>query len=335
VAADPRAADDLPAVAALCAELVSFDSSIVGGRERACAERVAGELSALGLTPQVFEAEPGRTNVVARLAGSDPTLGALLVHVHLDVVPAEPDLWQVHAYAGEVRDGHVWGRGAVDMKNMAAVVLTALATRTARGWRPRRDVVLAFVADEELGGGLGARFLVERHPELFEGCTEAIGEAGGFSHEYAADRRAYLVQVGEKGISWLRLVARGQGGHGSFAHEDNAPAAVAAAVHRIQTHDFGLRSWTSRSGWPAPRWRRGSPGRYPTRSPRHWPPRTRAAPSSRPASRSAPTPSTSPGWGSPATASRRCSCRPATTSPACSTGSTSGSRCRASPSASG
>ena len=111
--------------------------------------------------------------------------------------------------------------------------------RLCSGWRPRRDIVLAFVADEELGGGAGAQWLVENHADLFDGCTEAIGEAGGFSFEAPSGRRNYLVQSAEKGIGWLRLVARGPGGHGSMRHTDNPVIKLAEALHRLEHHEFG------------------------------------------------------------------------------------------------
>ncbi|HET7397637.1 MAG TPA: M20/M25/M40 family metallo-hydrolase [Intrasporangium sp.] len=239
-AAPPATSSDEPAVALLCSELIRHDSSVRGPFERGVAERVAAELSSMSLRPVLLEPEPRRSNVVARIEGTDPTLPALLVHIHLDVVPADPSAWTVPPHSGELRDGYVWGRGAVDMKNMAAMTLEALRCLLAGGWRPRRDVVLAFVADEELGGGLGARWLVEHHRDLLEGCTEAIGEAGGFSYEYAPGRRAYLVQSGEKGIGWLRLVARGSGGHGSMLHTDNPVIRLSEALQRLERHDFGV-----------------------------------------------------------------------------------------------
>ncbi|MCZ2404469.1 M20/M25/M40 family metallo-hydrolase [Paenarthrobacter sp. Z7-10] len=233
--------DDSSAVSLLCSELIRHDSSALGELERGVAERVAEELSNMSLEVQVLEQQPRRTNVVTRITGTDSTAPALLVHIHLDVVPAVPGTWRVPPYSGEIRDGCVWGRGAVDMKNMAAMTLVALRELLGRGWRPRRDIVLAFVADEELGGAAGARWLVEEHAELFQGCSEAIGEAGGFSHEYAPNRRAYLVQSGEKGIGWLRLVAHGPGGHGSMMHKENPIVRLSEAIQRLDRHDFGLQ----------------------------------------------------------------------------------------------
>jgi acetylornithine deacetylase/succinyl-diaminopimelate desuccinylase-like protein len=183
---------------------------------------------------------PGRGNVVARLTGADPDRGALLVHGHLDVVPADAGEWSVHPFSGEVRDGYLWGRGAVDMKDMLAMSL-AVARRFARdGVTPPRDIVFAFLADEEAGGLQGSHWLVEHRPELFEGCTEAISEVGGFSISGRDGRRLYLIQTAEKGIAWMRLRAKARAGHGSFVHEDNAVTALCEAVARLGRHRFPL-----------------------------------------------------------------------------------------------
>jgi acetylornithine deacetylase/succinyl-diaminopimelate desuccinylase-like protein len=161
--------------------------------------------------------------------------------MHLDVVPAHAPSWSMPPYCGEVVDDELWGRGAVDMKNMVAMCLSSLAGRIATGWRPRRDIVVALLADEETGGHDGAGWLVDDHPELFEGCTELIGEAGGFSHEIAPGRRAYLVQTAEKGITWLRLTGRGPGGHGSLIQEDGAVDRLVQALARLEKHRPVLR----------------------------------------------------------------------------------------------
>jgi|HubBroStandDraft_4_1064222.scaffolds.fasta_scaffold30203_2 acetylornithine deacetylase/succinyl-diaminopimelate desuccinylase-like protein len=223
-------------VVALCSDLIRIDTSPSGDGERAAAEFVAAELSAMGLEPRIFEQLPRRSSVLARVTGTDPARPALLVQAHLDVVAADAAMWSVPPFSGEVRDGQLWGRGAVDMKNMVAMVLTALRARLASGWRPARDIVIALLADEEMGGRLGAGWLVDAHPELFEGCREAVGEAGGFSHELSDGRRAYLVQVAEKGITWLRLTAHGHGGHGSLIHPDNPIARLAEALLRVQRY---------------------------------------------------------------------------------------------------
>lgn len=200
---------------------------------------MAAALAEVGYEPTYVESGAGRGNVVVRLPGADPSRGALLVHGHLDVVPADASEWSVHPFSGEVRDGYVWGRGAVDMKGMVAMVL-ALARQFKRAAAvPPRDLIFAFVADEEAGGFLGARWLVEHRPELFAGATEAISEVGGFSVTLGGTR-AYLVQTAEKGSMWLRLTARGTAGHGSMLHADNAVAKLAAAVTRLERHRFPL-----------------------------------------------------------------------------------------------
>jgi acetylornithine deacetylase/succinyl-diaminopimelate desuccinylase-like protein len=222
----------------LLTDLIRIDTSNPVAPERPAAEYVAERLTEAGLEPRIFESEPGRASVVARFEGTDPSADALLLHGHLDVVPAEPADWTVHPFAGEVRDGLVWGRGAVDMKDMDAMTLAVVRRMMREGRRPRRDVVLAFVADEETGGGLGAKFLAAKHPDLFQGCTEAISEVGGYSHQINPELRLYLIETAQKGLAWMRLRARGRAGHGSQVNDENAVTALAAAVARIGTHEF-------------------------------------------------------------------------------------------------
>lgn len=231
----PTAEDE---VVELCSDLIRIDTTNPTSNERAAAEYVAGKLAEVGIEPTVLESEPGRASVLARISGADPSRPALLVHGHLDVVPADPAEWSVHPFSGEVRDGCVWGRGAVDMKDMDAMTLAVVREWARTGQRPPRDVVLAFLADEEAGGVKGAHWLVDHHPELFEGCTEAISEVGGFSVTVRDDLRLYPVQAAEKGIAWLRLVARGRPGHGSMRHDDNAVTRLAEAVARVGRHEF-------------------------------------------------------------------------------------------------
>jgi acetylornithine deacetylase/succinyl-diaminopimelate desuccinylase-like protein len=225
-------------VVELCSDLIRIDTSNPTSDERAAAEYVAGKLAEVGIEPTVLESEPGRASVVARVEGSDAGRPALLVHGHLDVVPADPAEWSVHPFSGEVRDGYLWGRGAIDMKDMDAMTLAVVREWARTDVRPPRDVVLAFVADEEAGGVKGARWLVDTHPELFDGCTEAISEVGGFSLTIRDDLRLYPVQTAEKGMAWLRLVARGRPGHGSMRHDDNAVTRLAEAVARIGRYEF-------------------------------------------------------------------------------------------------
>ena len=226
----------------LCRDLIRFASVNDGtGRskgEREAAEYVAGKLAEVGLEPQVFESAPGRTSVVARVEGTDPSRDALLVHGHLDVVPAEPKEWTYDPFAAEVADGCIWGRGAVDMLDMDAMVLALVRDRLRTGRRPPRDVVLAFLADEEAGGVFGASWLVDHHPELFEGCTEGISEVGGFSLSVDDSTRLYLIETAEKGMAWLRLTAEGTAGHGSMLSSDNAVTELCDAVARLGRHRF-------------------------------------------------------------------------------------------------
>lgn len=227
----------------LCRDLLRIDTTNTGDTatsagERRAAEYVAEQLSDVGLTPYIVESEPGRASVVARFEGSDPSREALLIHGHLDVVPADPTEWSTHPFGGEIRDGYLWGRGAIDMKDFDAMVLAVVRQWRREGRTPPRDLVLAFLADEEAGGRLGAHHLVDHHPELFDGCTEAVGEVGGFSYTVSPDQRLYLIETAQKGLDWLRLHARGRPGHGSFVHDDNAVTALAEAVARLGRHRF-------------------------------------------------------------------------------------------------
>ena len=219
-------------------DLIRIDTSNPIKPERPAAEYVAEKLAEAGLEPKIFESDTGRASVVARFEGTDPSADALLVHGHLDVVPADAADWSVDPFAGEVKDGLVWGRGAVDMKDMDAMTLAVVRRMLREGRRPRRDVVLAFLADEEAGGNYGAKFLAAKHRELFDGCTEAISEVGGYSYEINPELRFYLIETAQKGLAWMRLHARGQAGHGSMLNTDNAVTRVAQAVARIGAHEF-------------------------------------------------------------------------------------------------
>src|SRR5690625_2239151 len=168
-------------VVEICRRLIRIDTSNYGDGsgpgERAAAEYVAELLTEVGWEPELVESEPGRTSVVLRIEGTDPTRPALVLHGHTDVVPAQAEDWQVDPFSAEIRDGMIWGRGAVDMKDMDAMILAVVRDMARTGWRPQRDLVVAFFADEEAGGAKGARWLVENRPELFEGATEEIGRA--------------------------------------------------------------------------------------------------------------------------------------------------------------
>lgn len=224
-------------VVGLCSQLIRFDTSNPGSNEHEAAGWVLDRLSEVGWRGESFAAEPGRTNVVVHVPGRDPSRPPLLVHGHLDVVPVTGQEWTVDPFGGEIHDGCVWGRGAVDMKDMVAMMVAVARHYGRTGERPARDVVLAFLADEEAGGRLGAAQLSTTRADLLRGSTDAIGEVGGFSLELAGGRRAYLVQVAEKGVAWLRLTASGRGGHGSMIHEHNPLEQVADSVRRLASVD--------------------------------------------------------------------------------------------------
>ena len=231
-------------VVRFAAELIRLDTSNRGGgdcKERPAAEYVAERLAEVGYQPELLESAPGRANTVVRIEGTDRNAPALLLHGHLDVVPAEPTDWSVPPFSGEVRDGVLWGRGAVDMKNADAVILAVVREWARTGWQPSRDVVLAFTADEEDTAEAGARWLVEQRPDLFEGCTEAVGESGAFTFHADGGQRLYPVASAERGTAWLKLTARGKAGHGAKPNADNAVTKLARAITRIGEHQWPVR----------------------------------------------------------------------------------------------
>ena len=234
----------LPEVVRIAQDLIRFDTTNWGGGraegEREAAEYVGDYLQKVGLHPELFEPIPRRTNVMARVRGRNPDKPALVLHGHLDVVPAMAADWSVDPFAGEIRDGMLWGRGAVDMKDMDAMILTSVADILRAGELPERDLILVFFADEENGGVEGSHLVVTQHPEWFDGATEAISEVGGYSIA-VGERRAYLLQVGEKALIWIRLRARGRAGHGSRVHPDNAVTRLAEAVAALGRTEWPVR----------------------------------------------------------------------------------------------
>ena len=230
--------------------LIRFDTTNTGDLattkgEAECARWVAAQLEEVGYQVEYVESgAPGRGNVFARLEGADSSRGTLLIHGHLDVVPAEPAEWSVHPFSGAIEDGYVWGRGAVDMKDMVGMMIVTARQFRRAGVVPPRDLLFAFVADEENGGKYGAQWLVDNRPDLFDGVTEAVGEVGGFSltvpRRDGGERRLYLIETAEKGLYWMRLTARGRPGHSSMTHEHNAVTSIAEAVARLGRHQFPL-----------------------------------------------------------------------------------------------
>src|SRR4051812_45695951 len=230
-------------VVGICRDLLRIDTTNTGDQrttvgERIAAEYVAGQLGEVGITTEIRESAPNRANLLARIPGADRSRGALLMHGHLDVVPADASEWSVPPFAGEIKDGYLWGRGAIDMKDFDAMMLAVVRDWHRTGYVPPRDIVLCFTADEEAGMEYGSQWLVQNHRDHFTGCTEAIGEVGGYSYTVSDNLRLYLVQTAEKGLDWLQLHATGRPGHGSFIHDDNAVTALAEAVAAVGRHRF-------------------------------------------------------------------------------------------------
>ena len=233
-------------VATICSELISLDTSNYGDGtgpgEASAAEYVEAFLRGAGLQPERFQTTSAtRQAVVCRIPGQDPQAPGLVIHAHLDVVPAIAADWSVPAFEGTIHDGMVWGRGAVDMKDMDAMILTVVQQWQSHGIKPRRDIVLLFLPDEEAGGRHGAHWVVENRPELLEGVTEGIGEVGGFSVELANHKRLYMIETAQKGLAWLRLKASGTAAHGSLIHDDNAVTRLARTISRIGEHRFPIQ----------------------------------------------------------------------------------------------
>ena len=225
----------------ICQELIQIPSVNYGdgkGDEKAVAAYVMKLLTEVGIEAKMYEAAPGRCNVIARIKGTDTARPGLVLHGHIDVVPANAADWSVDPFSGEIREGMIWGRGAVDMKNMDAMILATVRDWARTGYKPKRDIVLAFFADEEASGTYGSRWLVKNRPELFAGYSEAVSEVGGFSVTINGGHRLYLVEAAQKGIAWIKLSAKGTAGHGSFINRDNAVTKVSDAVSRIGNYQW-------------------------------------------------------------------------------------------------
>ena len=228
----------------LCQEMIRIPSVNYGegkGDERAMAEYVAAKLLEVGITSELIESAPNRVNVVAKIPGSDPSRPGLVVHGHLDVVPANAADWSVDPFAGEIKDGFIWGRGAVDMKNMDAMILATVRSWAKTGYVPPRNILLVFFADEEAGSVFGSRWLVKHRPELFDGYSEAVSEVGGFSVTITGGHRLYLIEGAQKGIRWMKLTAKGDAGHGSFINHSNAVTKLGEVVARIGSYEWPQR----------------------------------------------------------------------------------------------
>ncbi len=227
---------------AILQDLIRIPSENFGDRgdEQEIARYIHSSLAEVGIEAELIESAPGRTNVAARIKGASDRPG-LVLHGHIDVVPADAKDWSVDPFSGVIQDGAVWGRGAVDMKDMDAMMLATVRSWARSGYQPPRDISLVFFADEEAGGSYGSRWMVANRPDVFAGCNEAISEVGGFSITLENKARLYLIETAQKGIHWMRLVAEGRAGHGSMVHPDNAVTAVAEAVARIGNYEWPLR----------------------------------------------------------------------------------------------
>jgi acetylornithine deacetylase/succinyl-diaminopimelate desuccinylase-like protein len=229
---------------AICQDLIRIPSVNFGegkGDEKAVAEYVVASLAEVGIPAEIFESAPNRCNVIAKVAGSDVNRPGLILHGHIDVVPANAEDWQVDPFSGEIRDGAIWGRGAVDMKNVDAMILAIVRNWSRTGYKPPRNILLAFFADEEAGSNFGSRFMTREHPEVFEGYSEAISEVGGFSVTLKNGKRLYFIEAAQKGIHWVKLTALGLAGHGSMINNDNAITRLSDAVSKV-----GSFSWPQR-----------------------------------------------------------------------------------------
>jgi len=225
----------------LCQELIRIPSVNHGdglGDEKEIANFVASKLSEVGIDYELIESAPNRVNVVARIEGKDPLRPGLVLHGHLDVVPVNAADWSVDPFGGEIKDGFIWGRGAVDMKDMDAMMLACIRMWKRIGFKPPRNILLIFFADEEASGTFGSRWLVKHRPEIFKGFTEAISEVGGFSITITGNNRLYLIEAAQKGIQWMKLTTKGTAGHGSFINPDNSVTKLSDVISRIGKYEW-------------------------------------------------------------------------------------------------
>jgi len=231
-------------VVKLCQELIQIPSVNFGegkGDEKAAAEYVAAKMKEVGIASKIYESAPNRCSVVARIEGKDKSKPGLVVNGHLDVVPANAADWSVDPFSGAIKDGCIWGRGAVDMKNMDAMILAVIRLWAKHNYQPERTIVIVFFADEEAGGIYGSRWMAEKHPEVFAGCSETVSEVGGFSLTLLSGKRVYAIEASQKGIEWMRLTAEGVAGHGSMVNNANAVTRLSEAIAKIGNYTWPQR----------------------------------------------------------------------------------------------
>ena len=231
-------------VVKLCQELIQIPSVNFGegkGDEKAAAEYVAAKMKEVGIESKIYESAPNRCSVVARIEGRDKSRPGLVVNGHLDVVPANAADWSVDPFSGAIKDGCIWGRGAVDMKNMDAMILAVIRLWARYNYQPERSIVIVFFGDEEAGGIYGSRWMAEKHPEVFAGCSETISEVGGFSLTLLSGKRVYAIEASQKGIEWMKITAEGVAGHGSMVNNANAVTRLTEAIAKIGNYTWPQR----------------------------------------------------------------------------------------------
>jgi acetylornithine deacetylase/succinyl-diaminopimelate desuccinylase-like protein len=209
----------------LLQHLIRFDTTNPPGNEADCVGFVRSLLEEAGCETRTYAKDPARPNLVARVQGAGDS-PPLLLQGHVDVVTTTGQTWQRPPFGGDLVDGEIWGRGAIDMKGAVAMFVSAFLRAAEGELKLPGDVILVVLSDEENGGDFGAKFLVEEHPELFDGVRRALGEAGGIS-QVIAGKRFYPIQLGEKQICWLKATVRGPGGHGAMIHRDGTMARLA------------------------------------------------------------------------------------------------------------
>ena len=231
-------------VVKLCQELIQIPSVNFGegkGDEKAAAEYVAAKMKEVGIESKIYESAPNRCSVVARIEGKDKSRPGLVVNGHLDVVPANAADWSLDPFSGAIKDGCIWGRGAVDMKNMDAMILAVIRLWARHNYQPERSIVIVFFGDEEAGGIYGSRWMAENHPEVFAGCSETISEVGGFSLTLLSGKRVYAIEASQKGIEWMKITAEGVAGHGSMVNNANAVTRLTEAIAKIGNYTWPQR----------------------------------------------------------------------------------------------
>jgi acetylornithine deacetylase/succinyl-diaminopimelate desuccinylase-like protein len=223
----------------LLSELIKINTTNPPGNEIDACRYLEGVLSGMGLAPEILESEPGRGSILARVKADDPEGPGLLLLSHLDVVPAEASEWEVDPFSGLIKEGEVWGRGALDCKNVTATEISALKIFLEQGHKPRRDIIIAATADEEEGGEKGVGWLCQKHFEKIK-AGFGINEGGGYGYPLRG-RELFVCQTAEKAVCWLRLTARGQPGHGAMPPDDSAMNRMIAALTALLNQKEPLR----------------------------------------------------------------------------------------------